>query len=161
MSLFIHRLFKTATIVLCLMIASCGWHLRGQGNVPTVDNVAINGSGAIYQETLRLLQEKNALASSSPRATLVLGQEQWDRRTVSVAGNALAAEYQLTLSLPYSIRDSADNTISQDKLVLVRSYRYDQNDVAGKDREERLLKEEVYREAARQLMRVLAYTING
>jgi LPS-assembly lipoprotein len=153
----------TNTLLICLIasIASCtGWRLRGSDpNTILMDNsVHLSGQqSATYSLIQKQLERKNAITSlSNAQHLLILSGEEWDRRSASVTRTAVTAEYELTLSINYEIRDAANNLVRPDGRVrIIRSYTFDQNDVAGKDKEEEIIRREIHRAAARQILQQL------
>lgn len=148
------------SIMLCLALTSCGWHLRGLGEEAVeVRDVALTGSGGVYSNLINRLKEQGALVDLALAETQVdLQPERFTRRTVSVSGGGIVAEYQLTLTQSYRIDKTGSNASVSNTIRIIRSYQYDQNDVVGKQKEEAILKDEMLDDAARQLLRVIAFT---
>lgn len=151
---------STITLLLIIALTACGgWRLRGSDNTHLqVDSIFLSGEfGATYSLVREQLQQKNAL-SASPAAglQLILYDETIRRRTASVNRDGVTAEYELILTIDYQINDAANTVVRPITSVhIVRSYNFDQDDVVGKDKEELLLRKEMQRAAAHQLLRQL------
>ena len=151
-----------ATLIFCiaLLLTACsGWHLRGSDSTTLQTNsVFLQGqSGAAYQLIEKRLINKGALTSlGNANLVLILEQENIKRRTAAVDGNAQATEYELTLTIDYQVRDAAKKVLRpRSNIRVVRSYNFDQNDVAGKDKEEMIIRKDMQNAAARQILQQL------
>ncbi|MGH1485204.1 MAG: LPS assembly lipoprotein LptE [Cellvibrionaceae bacterium] len=145
-------------ISLIITISACtGWRLRGSDtNAVFIGNsIYLSGqNSATYRLVEEQLNRKNALTSlTAAQYFLVLEKEDWDRRSASVTRTAVTAEYELTLSVNYKILDNNQAILRPTTDVkITRSYTFDQNDVAGKDKEEELIRKEIRRAVARQIL---------
>jgi len=154
-----HLRLIVLSVVVCLMagtLSGCGWRVRGSdsGSSLTIKTALAGVQHTVYREIEKNLQRRDILVSASEAAiVLTLAEEKWQRRSVSVSNSALAAEYQLTLNVAYSVTSQDHQPITARTARLARSYTFDQNDAVGKDREERLLRKEMQRDIARQIQR--------
>lgn len=147
-------------LMLCCL-GACGWHLRGQLTAPPdIDSLYI-ASAARHTELLeqirRQLDSQDIRATSEPLAgvySLSLGNEQIRRRTVGVGSDALAAAYEITMSVEYQIFDAGGIMLSEPlRASISRSYNYIDNDPSAAAQEERLLADEMRADLAQQLLR--------
>jgi LPS-assembly lipoprotein len=146
------------------VLASCtGWHLRGSDNsnyTLASNSVYISGQPS---ETYTLLEQqltkKQVLTTlTTAQLQLVLGKEEWQRRSVSRNSSNQVSEYELTLTINYRVLDNMNNTLrTATDIRITRSYTNDQNDIAGKDKEELLIRQDMRRAAARQLLQQLQF----
>ncbi|MGH1439593.1 MAG: LPS assembly lipoprotein LptE [Cellvibrionaceae bacterium] len=152
--------------LLCLItistLTNCsGWRLRGgDGSVGTLveDSIYLSGdTSETYQLIQQRLTQKNIISSfTTATQQLVLGKESIKRRSVSLTRGTSTAEYELTLRLPYTIIDTlSQTTIKTTEARVVRSYTFDENDIAGKSKEEALIRRDLQRIAARQILQQL------
>ena len=147
--------------VLPLLLAGCsGWHLRGSENAGLSLNSTVFLSGQT-SETYRIIEKnlvrKNLLSSAlSSDFLLDLGDESIQRRSASRNSDATTAEFELTLTLNYEIRDNEQNVLRpQNTVRITRSYNFNQNDIGSSNKEETLLRKDLQRGAARQIIQQL------
>jgi len=147
-------------LILCC-ISACGWHLRGQLTAaPAIDQLSIV-SAARHTELLEQIrlqldtQDIEAITTTQAGVySLSLGKEQTRRRTVGVGSDALAAAYEVTMSLEYQVFSPSGDMISDLlRTSVTRSYNYIDNDPSAAAQEETLLAGEMHTDLAQQLLR--------
>ena len=153
------------SIISCLfflpLLASCGgWHLRGSegAGLSLNSNVFLSGqTSETYRIIEKSLTRKNVLASALNSDLLLdLDRENIQRRIASSNADATTAEFELTLTLDYEIRDAQQNLLRPKNTVrITRSYSFNQNDIGSSNKEEALLRKGLQRSAARQLIQQL------
>jgi LPS-assembly lipoprotein len=131
-----------------LLLAACGFHLRGYKEATTLQvssvylQTADNGDIA---QTVRaqLKAGKTRLTDNAEAAQYVLnlGRQKVQRRVLSVsARTGKAEEYQLILSVVMSINGSDGESLLSDQLIKAsRDYTFDEDAVLGKSSEEEVL----------------------
>ena len=152
----------TLLLIICLTVwlSACGWRLRGAETVTSLADNSVYLSGQV-SETYTLinnqLQNKNAITSlSTAQYHLILERENWKRRSASVNRDTTTAEFELTLTINYRVLNTAQAVIKPRATARVtRSYTFDQNDIAGKDKEEALIRQDIRRATARQILQQL------
>jgi len=146
-----------------LLLASCGWHLRGNINAALAfDSIFIKGAGD--DQVLRLLL-KNAFERSdvavvgdvnAAEVTLALSPVKKMRRVLSVSSDGSVEEYRLFYSLKVSATRADDKAaLSERRLEQMRIYTYDKNAALAKGGEEELLYSEMRREVVQAILRLL------
>ncbi|MFO7594277.1 MAG: LPS assembly lipoprotein LptE [Pseudomonadota bacterium] len=150
------------TVLLALQLNACGFHLRGAVELPEVmtrTHVVGGGGTDLYYELENALLNAGAEVVTSAEAatgTLTLHKQQVQRRVLSVDSQGRAAEYELTLQLAFSLKDSAGRIIADnERLSIVRDYSFDPDSVLGREAEEQALRREMERFAVSQMMRRL------
>ena len=154
-----------AASLTCLLLSACGWHLRGSvGADLNIDNVYVsadNVHGGLASDLRRALTaSKVQLApdSGSAQYQIRLSNERRDRRTVSVGNEALASEYELTLSVVYQISDRANAVLAPaSEAMALRSYSFDRNAVVAIAEEEKLIERELRANLVQQIIRRLQF----
>lgn len=147
--------------ILPLLLASCGgWYLRGSENSGSslTSSVSLSGeSSATYQIIERDLTRKELLSSAfSSDLLLNLGSENIRRRSISNNSDQTTAEFELTLTLDYEIRDNQQELLRPKNTIrITRSYNFNQDDIGGSDKEDALLRKDLQRAAARQIIQQL------
>lgn len=155
--------------VFCLLIlglSSCsGWRLRGgEADHAVTSKVFLgvdNTSGeksAVYRQLATLLRhhKKHELKEQAD-IQLILGEPVFNRRTISVNNQLRTAEFQLTLKVPYKILNRQGALLYTNTELLIRSYRFNERDIVGENKEEQLLKKEMARDIADQILRQLHF----
>ncbi len=144
-----------------LLLSACGFHLRGAVDVPeSLRNVYVTGENPrspIVKSVQRSMRASGVELSSSAAAapyTLYISNEQEDKRSVSVDEQAAAAEFQLRHYVSFELRDPKGSALAgPDQLISERVFVNDITNVVGKRDEERLIREEMRRQLAGQIMR--------
>jgi len=149
----------TRVIVLMLtasLLTACGWHLRGSGqSLELQKNIYLEAAtGEVYRNIQRsLTRKKPAVDIVDADIQLVLGDERFDRRSVTVDNSAQTTQYQLTIYVPYQILDSSGKPLIKQSIAEVsRYYTFNQNAINSSDREERSLRKEMVRQLSRQIL---------
>ncbi len=150
-------------LLICLLtsLTACtGWRLRGSDSGTNIQTNSVYLSGTpseTYQIIATQLTKKNALASfETAQLQLTINDEKLKRRSASVRGNTSTAEFELTLTVNYSISDAQQNVLrAPTDIRISRSYTFDENDIAGKDKEEKIVRRDIQRAAARQILQQL------
>lgn len=162
-------LLHVVTLLVATLLAGCGFHLRGQGDVPPAfaavavrDSSPAGGAPAWYGGTRDDLARsviaafRGAGIAVRDDATVIVDLlgETSTRRVASIDANASAAEYQVDYALRYRVTGS-DGAILVPETTLIGdgSYRNDENAVMGSAEEEALIQAELRRDAATQIVR--------
>lgn len=154
----------TSILLTTLLLTACGWHLRGTIDLPANLNsiyVASNDSYSTLSRDLGKAITGNGIAlAKSPKEadfTITLLDEREKRRAVSLGGNALAAEYEITVEADYRIERRDALALSQETARAARSYDYNRNEVLGKNEEENIIREELRGELIQHILRRLLF----
>lgn len=146
-------------LALLSALAGCGFHLRGNYDVPAfLEAVSLKtapGASDLGTE-LRLALERKHIATTGGDVQLEVVSEKLTRQTSSVDSSARAAEYVLIYHVGFRV-NSGDNRVigPLQTLILRRSYQYSPSSVVGKSTEEATLVSELYTDAAQQIVRQL------
>jgi len=120
--------------------------------------VAMQSASTDLQNAMKqLLQGSGATLVAKPSAaTLViqLQQEDMQRRVLSLDSTGRANEFELTYRLRYRLLDAKGKPLVEKPLVaeLHRSYFNNQIDILAKNNEERVIRQELYRQAAERIL---------
>ncbi len=157
-------MIKPVTLLLVsLLLSGCGFHLRGGTELALGVNsvyVETQGASALKAEVTRQLQNAGVEVSSRPGGDslrLTLSNEQYDRRVLSVdPSTGKVREYEVGLKARVSARDSHGKDLLKDQEVSqIRDFIFDENAVLGTYREESVLRKELTRDTAAQVLRLL------
>lgn len=158
------KLYSTLLLTTSLLIASCGFHLRGSdpGASTRLASIVIADAGATgLVNEVRILLESGGTAvltqSAAPAYVLQLSEQTLTRNVLSVsAATGKVEEYQLTLSARLTIMDPEQNLlITGQPVQITRSFAFDDAAVLGSVQEQRLIEQEMTRQAAAQIVRRL------
>lgn len=152
------------SLALSLVLAGCGFQLRGGSSVPeAVQPLALKCGPPVPDQFCRALKEQLDLSEADltseteAAAILKVSNFRQDRRANAVTARAAAAEYTLRQSVDLEVI-SANQTplIATERVNSVVTYRYDETNVLAKQREEEILQNELSRDLVRQLLFRLA-----
>jgi len=133
---------------LLVFLSACGFHLRGQVDLPVGLRILdLNAQLAdnLTQNILRqsLLSNGVTLSADAPY-TLKILNESGDRRVLTVTSNAKASEYELIQNLTFELLDTKGNSISKAQTITsYRTLQYDASAEIGKAQEETNLRREM------------------
>ncbi len=125
---------------------------------------AIDSKGALVTE-LRQLLKTNRVSTVSNSAdanySLYILEEQKDRRTAGVGGDALSSSYEITLKADYEIQLKNSTDTTKATAISVRSFNYNTASISSATQEELLLDQEMRRDLAQQMLRRLNALISN
>ena len=159
------KLYYSLLLSLLLLTSSCGFHLRGSqdSGMSAISAIKLNDNGApgIGAE-VRSLLESSGTRITAPDETapysLVLTEQYLNKAILSVSAiTGKIEEYQLTLTVKMTVADKDQNELLSGQLIrITRDYAFDDEAVLGSATEQRVLEQEMSRQAASQILRRLA-----
>lgn len=154
-------------LVLALLLAACGFQLRGKVDLPPVlaaTQVEGDHFSLLVRELDTVLRNAGArLVDNRGQATAVLQvlDETSSERVLSVGVAGQVAEYELVHQVEYRLEDRhGEVLVEKQTLSTRRSYQFDENDVLGKAGEEESLREEMQRDLALRIVQQLSILAN-
>jgi len=156
---------KTLAALLCtLILAGCGFQLRGSATLPFETLYVQAPVGSQFSTQLRRL----VTAGSNTRivdvaqgadATLVLVHELREKNILSLSGGGRVREYQLRYRMAYRLLDkNSVEILPASEIILIRDLSYSDSDTLSKEAEEALLFRDMQSDAVQQLLRRLQLT---
>lgn len=150
-------------VLLAAALSACGFHLRGAVHLPahhlpvTVSSSHADLLTASVQEILREQGIALAKKPSSAKLQVKLRDERFDRRVVAVsARGGQLEEIELRLLARLEVTSTCAGELLEDTPVQVlRDYTFKDTEVMAKSVEEEMLRQEMQREAAMQVLRRL------
>ncbi|HSS63483.1 MAG TPA: LPS assembly lipoprotein LptE [Gammaproteobacteria bacterium] len=142
-----------------LLLVGCGFQLRGALDLPdNVRTLHVIAPSELRNDIITLLESGGVGAATSGAeadASITVTSERFSRRVLSVdPTTGKEREFELAYTLDFGVTRSDGATVIENGTVnLLRDYVFDPQAVLGTSREEALLREEMRRDAARQLMR--------
>lgn len=159
------KLYYSLLLTLLLLTTSCGFHLRGSqdSGMSAISAIKLNDSSApgIGTEVRSLLESSGtriSAADATAEYSLVLAEQYLNKAILSVSAiTGKIEEYQLTLTVKMTVADKDQNELLSGQLIrITRDYAFDEEAVLGSATEQRILEQEMSRQAASQIIRRLA-----
>ena len=152
-----------ASLLMAVVVTSCGWHLRGSGQLAgNISSVHISGADKksdFYRTLSRSLKAQKVVITGSHTEAeyrIVTLNQRSESRTATVSSGARVSEYQLTELVDMVIfAANGAQLLPRTTLRVERFYDFDENDVQSKNEEAELLKEEMINDLAQQVIRRL------
>lgn len=149
------------------LLAACGFQLRGTGGGMEVPDdwrfmhLVTNNPNSEFSRAVSTRFAANGVEwqeQDEANYRVVLGPERFSQRNLSLNADARAAEFELTMRSTFSVLDSEGQLVMPDTTAsVVRQMENDPQNVVGKAEEIRILKAEMRRELAQQIMRRIAF----
>ncbi|MDZ7751598.1 MAG: LPS assembly lipoprotein LptE [Gammaproteobacteria bacterium] len=143
---------------LLLALASCGFQLRGDYDLPPLlERVVLTGPQFLRDELMVGLRASDVeVVDSRDDATAIvtLDRERFSERVLSVDPNTgRSREFEVAYAINFKV-DAADGSAiaPNQTIVLQRDYVFDEDAIIGKSRERGVLREEMRRDAAQQIL---------
>ncbi len=144
---------------LLILLSACGYHLRGAVEVSEeMRKIAMQSvSSSLTRAMKELLRGTDARIVNNPaEAGIVIKalDEHLERRVLSLDSTGRANEFELTYRLDYQLLDKEGKELSEKPLhlELYRSYFNNQIDILAKNNEEAVIRQELYRQAAKRIL---------
>ena len=143
-----------------LALGACGFQLRGWDQRLGLQSVYLDArpqvsAAAPLRQALRAAGAQLASSAADAQLRVELLDERRSRRTVSVAGGAVAAEYELTLAVRYAVRVGAAKRGEPRWAEAGRVYAIDRDSVAGSAEEQALIEAELMEDIVQEILRAL------
>lgn len=148
------------SIFVCLSLTSCGFHLRGftaEGinQAFPFKTISVSGRGGVVNalnKQLNLLKLSAGKANTPVDVTVIIDNENITRKVLAINGRGLISEYRVYLDLEYRILYQGTPLVEQAQLRLFRDYSYTDSAILGKESEQDMLVEEMYKDAANRIL---------
>lgn len=148
-------------LMVVLLLAACGFHLRGQTALPfqTLYIQSTSDYTPFAGELKRVVQGAGVqLADSPDSAQLILNivSEITGKQILSLSGAGRVREYQLRFSVSFRAYDRMQKEwLPAEEIMLLRNLSYDDAQVLAKEQEEVLLYQNMRSDAVQQILRRL------
>jgi len=167
-----------AVLILSVLgsLSACGFALRGSSDSATIIpddwkrlHLSTGNTNSEFSRVLMATFATNGVEwsqRSDANYILVLSPEKFKQRNLSLSSEARAAEFELSLSAVFSVRSAGDpNTMpdatheamAETTATVIKQMENDPRNVVGKAEEIRLLRAEMRRELAQQIMRRISF----
>jgi len=152
-------------LFLCTVVSGCGFNLRGTDSAGASQArvfVDTARDSSIREELRKVLSDRSfSVVDNRDQANVLLrvADERQSQRIVSVQSTGKVSEYELSHSVNIQVAQSEDSNLPQyksgqasNRVEVVREYTYDQGGVLGKEDEADILRVEMRRELALQIV---------
>lgn len=147
-------------VLLAVLVSACGYHPRGSVELPgELRGIYVEGGSRVLEQRLEVLFSDAGVDITEDRgaadAVLELHGESFNERVLSVdAETGKSQEFEVTYSVAFDMR-RPDGTllVPRQSVNLLRDYFFDAEAVIGKSRERSVLRTEMRRDAAQQIVR--------
>ena len=150
-----HFLGLTLASGAALLLAGCGFHLRGVGGeVLSLDSLALDGADTPFAEQLtKRLESLGTRVDETASLRLNLGGEDVSIRQVGVLDTG-SQDQQLVLRIPYSIQRSSDGAYLADRqaVEVLEEFSITDDNLLSQDELRTEALENARREAVRQMI---------
>lgn len=161
------NLLLVPLLTLTLFLGACGFHLRGQGQggvafpFQTLFIQAANANAPFILDLKRAVQlydVKLVDSSKNAQLTLHIVSETMSKQVLSLSDAGRVREYQLIYRVVLHADDSKQHEwLPSDEIVLQRYLSYDNTLILAKESEERLLYQDMRKDAVQQTLRRLSH----
>ena len=146
---------KFITLIILLMITSCGFHMRGMTEI-SFKTISLEGKELSFTKNLKKILNSNKVAivlpSENPELRVELIGEESEKRILSLSGQGLVREYEIFYRVRYRIKTTESETWSQENTMEIRrDFTFSDANLIGKEEEERQLNESMRNEAIANL----------
>jgi len=150
----------TTSAVLCLTLAACGFHLRGQAALPFESLYVTPANSEFANQLKRAVNSGSATkivdAARDAQATLSILSEQRERVILSLSAAGRIQELSLYYRVSFAVADNKGKPyLPPNQIVLRRDLTYNDTDVIAKEQEEALLYKDMENDAVQQVIRRL------
>ncbi len=157
-------------LLVCTILAACGFTLRGSQTLPNnIDTIVVSSALQysplsrslskrlpIYQlKSLSPSQASTALLEEGKVMSISLQPENLERRLLSMFSSGQVAEYELIYTVEYEVYFPYMAPI-QNTMTVAREYQEDPDRILAKSRELELIMDEMRTETADRIIRLLS-----
>lgn len=155
---------KILFVVLCSLLAACGFHLRGVASIPFESlYVSASAQPAFVAELKRRIEGSSETLVvdklQDAEATLEIIRAAYTKHILSISASGRVREFQLRYQLLYRLTDAKGRElIPTSSINLSRIMPFGDAQVLAKQAEERMLVRELQSDVIQQLLQRLAKT---
>ncbi len=149
------------TFLFVLVLAGCGFQLRGTADLPFDTLYIPNTTGGIALDLKRNIQSgtRTAVVDDPKKAEAVLefSEETREKHILSLAATGRVREFQLRYNVAFRVHDGKGGEfLPSSRVQLKRDVSFNDSDVLAKETEEQLLYRDMQFDMVQMVMRRLA-----
>lgn len=151
---------RFAALWLVMLLAGCGFHMRGTAKLP-FDTIYVPSNGGVGLQIRRYIQAgTSAQVVDNPKqaqAVLQITQEAQNKQIASLDANGRVSAYRLLYTLGFNVIDKKGGYyIAPTTLRLSRYMTYSDAEALAKEEEETLIYREMRSDAVQRVLLMLA-----
>ena len=157
-------MWSRTLIVVFLLLAGCGFQLRGVVTVPPEMSRTFietdDRHSLFYRELRDRLRTAGVEIVDSPvdaTATFSIASDNTNQRVLSVSARNVPTEYEVYYTVVYGVVTRERSLLSLRSQTLTRDYTWDETRVLGKEKEEQVLREAIVDD----LIRIVLFQLSG
>jgi len=146
-------------IFLSLMIAACGFQLRGSIEADFETIHVYGGSEGLNKNLIKRFKQSGIkIVTKDPEKTLEILNDRLDKRILSLSSSGSVKEYELTYLVTYRFKSSESSWSQEIKKEITRDYTYDDNDRVAKELEEKNIVQQMRDEIVKSIVSQISVT---
>jgi LPS-assembly lipoprotein len=154
-------MMRRAVIVLCLLLAACGFRLRGTADLPFETLYVPGATGGIALDLKRNIQAGTRVKvvddAKKADAVMQFTEETRSKEILSLTGTGRVREFQLRYRVGFRVHDGkGGDYVPQSTIQLSRDIGFNDSEVLAREAEEGLLFRDMQTDMVQQIMRRLA-----
>lgn len=157
-------MWSRTVIVVFLLLAGCGFQLRGAVTVPPEMSrtfIETDDRHSLFYRGLRdSLRTAGVEIVDSPvdaTATFSIASDNTNQRVLSVSARNVPTEYEVYYTVVYGVVTGERPLLPLRSQTLTRDYTWDESRVLGKEKEEQVLREAIVDD----LIRIVLFQLSG
>lgn len=146
-------------MVPAVLLSSCGYHLRGEANIPTEMQrtyIATDDRHSQFYQALRseLRTAGVELVDSPADATAIFSihTDRTNQRVLSVSARNVPTEYEVFYTISYSVESGQKSLMDRRNQTLLQDYTWNETLVLGKEQEQQQLRKAIVGDLVRVVM---------
>jgi LPS-assembly lipoprotein len=152
---------KAALAILALLLAGCGFQLRGVADVPFESLYVPNATSGIALDLKRNIQAGTRVQvvddAKVAQAVMHFTEETRQKEILSLTGTGRVREFQLRYRVGFRVSDNkGGDYVPQNTIILTRDITFNDTEILAKEQEEQLLFRDMQSDMVQQIMRRLA-----
>ena len=152
---------KAALVAFALLLAGCGFQLRGVAEVPFESLYLPNATSGIALDLKRNIQAGTRVKvvddAKGAEAVMHFTEETRQKEILSLTGTGRVREFQLRYRVGFRVSDNkGGDYVPQNTIILTRDVTFNDTEILAKEQEEQLLFRDMQSDMVQQIMRRLA-----
>jgi LPS-assembly lipoprotein len=152
---------KAAFAAFALLLAGCGFQLRGVADVPFESLYLPNATSGIALDLKRNIQAGTRVKvvddAKGAEAVMHFTEETRQKEILSLTGTGRVREFQLRYRVGFRVSDNkGGDFVAQNTIILTRDVTFNDTEILAKEQEEQLLFRDMQSDMVQQIMRRLA-----